>query len=116
MIILEIDIEDVALITVFEAEGQAPIAADRHRESAESIAVEGMKSARTPQVAGANSTVDRVEQQAHALLKFWTNIARLPGTKHLFYAFVREPLNSHSNNSEHPGLLPPAGLLKSATM
>jgi hypothetical protein len=32
VIILEIDIEDVALIAVFEAKGQAPIAADRHRE------------------------------------------------------------------------------------
>jgi len=88
VIILEIDIEDVALIAVFEAEGQPPIAADRHREGSGSIAKEGMESASPAQVAGAGGTVDRVEHQAHALMKFGPDLARPPGTKDLSHAFV----------------------------
>jgi len=81
VIILEIDIEDVALIAVFEAKGQPPIAADRHREGPGSIAKEGMKSASPAQVAGTGGPVDRVEHQARALVKLWPDIARPPGTK-----------------------------------
>ena len=51
VIILEIDIEDVALIAVFEAESQPPIAADRHREGPGAIAEEGMEAASPAQVA-----------------------------------------------------------------
>jgi hypothetical protein len=78
VIILEIDIEDVALIAVFEAESQPPIAADRHREGPGSIAMERMKSASPAQVASAGGTVDRVEHQAHALPKFHPDAARPP--------------------------------------
>jgi hypothetical protein len=79
VIILEIDIEDVALIAVFEAESQPSIAADRHREGSGSIAKEGMKSASPAQVAGTSGPVDRVEHQAHALPKFRSDAARPPG-------------------------------------
>jgi hypothetical protein len=85
VIILEIDIEDVALIAVFEAKGQAPIAADRHREGSGSIAKEGMESASPAQVAGTGGPVDRVEHQAHALPKFRPDAARPPGKENLFH-------------------------------
>ena len=52
VIILEIDIEDVALIAVFEAESQPPIAADRHRKGPGAIAEEGMEAASPAQVGG----------------------------------------------------------------
>jgi len=38
VVILEINTEDVALIAVFETEGQPPVAADRHRKSLAQVA------------------------------------------------------------------------------
>ena len=80
---------------MFEAESQPPIAADRHGEGPGSIAIEGMKSASPAQVAGASGAVDRVEHQAHALVKLWPDIARPPGAKDLSHAFVGERLDRH---------------------
>jgi hypothetical protein len=88
VVVLEIDIEDVALIAVFEAESQPPIAADRHREGSGSIAKEGMESASPAQVGGAGGTVDRVEHQAPAPMKFGPDLARPAGTKDLSHACV----------------------------
>jgi hypothetical protein len=50
MVILEIDIKDVAALTVFEAEGQPPVAADRHREGPGPGACERMKPTNCAQI------------------------------------------------------------------
>jgi hypothetical protein len=67
VVILEIDIEDVAPVAVFEAEGQPPVAADRHRKGPGSRTVQRMKPASPAQISDASGAVDRIEDQADAL-------------------------------------------------
>ena len=90
MIVLEINFEDVARLAVFEAKRQPPIAADRHGEGSGSSALQHMKSASATQVSGLGRAVERVENQPHALVKFRSDTARMPGVKDLLHAFVRE--------------------------
>jgi hypothetical protein len=97
VIVLEIDIEDVARGAVFEAEGQPPIAADRDCIGSAPRAVKLMKSMRSDQISDAGSAVDRVEPQVHALVKLRPDAARAPGKEDLFHAFVREGPNRHGN-------------------
>jgi hypothetical protein len=47
MIVLEIDIENVALIPMFETEGQSPIAAHRHGKAPGSISNESVEPSST---------------------------------------------------------------------
>jgi hypothetical protein len=61
VIILKIDIENVALVAMLEAEYQSPIAADRHGEAPVSISDESMKSARAAQITNASRAIYRVE-------------------------------------------------------
>jgi hypothetical protein len=98
--ILEIDIQNVAVVAVFEAKSQPPIAADRHREGPGSITVQGMKSTRPAQVARTSDGIERVEHQAYPLVKFGPNGAAPPGKKNLFDAFMREAPNRHRNNPQ----------------
>src|SRR5215831_2178184 len=95
VIILEIDIEDVAGVAVFETECQPPVAANRHRKGPGSIAEERMKSASPTQIVGASRAVDRVEHQGHAPVKLRSDTARPPGSEDLFHAFVGERLDRH---------------------
>jgi hypothetical protein len=106
VIILKIDIEDVALITMFEAESQAPIATDRHRKGSRSIAKEGMEAASPAQVGGAGGAVNRVEHQAHALMKFGPDLARPPGTKDLSTPLCENDLIAIENSSRNNAPLP----------
>src|SRR5689334_8053889 len=79
MIVLEIDIKDVARVAVFEAKRQPPIAGDRHREDSGPGPLQRMKPAGPDQIADRGGTIDRVEDQAHALMKFRPDMARPPG-------------------------------------
>jgi hypothetical protein len=93
MIVLEIDIEDIARGTALEAERKPHVAADRHGESPGADTLEFMKSAGAAQIDNARRFVDRVEHQAHPVMKFCPDAAGPPGKEDLFHAFVCKGLD-----------------------
>jgi hypothetical protein len=96
VVVLEIDIENIARGAVLEAESQPSVAADRHREGSSPGTLKLMKPANSAQISYAGRAVDRVEHQAHAFVKFRPDTAGLPGKEDLFRAFVRERFDAHN--------------------
>jgi hypothetical protein len=64
VIVLEIHIENIALVAPSEAKRQSPIPANRHSEASNSISAQRVKSAGTAQIAKAGWATYRVEEQA----------------------------------------------------
>jgi hypothetical protein len=95
VVILEINIENIAFIAIFEPEGQPPIAVDRNGETPQSIPDESMKPANTAEIADTCRTVRRVEDQARAFVKLRPYPPRPPGAKDLFRTLVGKRLDRH---------------------
>jgi hypothetical protein len=95
VIVLEIHIDNVALVAAFEAEREPPIPAYRHSEPSSSISAQSVKSASPAQIADAGCAIYRVKDQAHALMKLGPYPARPSPIKDFFHPFVGERLNRH---------------------
>jgi len=90
MIILEIHIENAALVAVFEAKRHAPVPTDRHGEASGSISAQSVKSTSPAQIANTGCAIYRVEDQAHAFMKLGPYPPRSPGAENLFDTLMLE--------------------------
>ena len=92
VIVLEIHIENVALVAAFEAEREPPIPAYRHSEPSSSISAQSVKSASPAQIADAGCAIYCVKNQAHALMKLGPYPPRPSPIKDLFRPLLANDL------------------------
>src|SRR5262249_15018191 len=95
VVVLEIDIENIAGGAVLEAEGQPVVAADRHRKGSGTLAFEFRKTPHGVQVGHSGCALDRVENQAHAAVEFRPDTAGPASKEEPFHTLVRERLDGH---------------------
>jgi hypothetical protein len=96
MRVLEVNIQDIALVIVFEPKGYAPISANVHAEGASALASINVKSARPSQVVNASSGMESIKDPQQTLMKFGSYFRGFSSAKDLAEALVREFLNRHN--------------------